>query len=126
MSKGLEALNRIGEFQVDKTYALKTNENIDIFHYKTVKELVPQYFATIEKELKEYEMEHTLRIRLENINYELVREKQENEKKLKALEIIKKAFNSSSTYTYKLEDSLDCGWITQEEYDLAKEVLGEK
>lgn len=34
---------------------------------------------------KSYEMEHTLRIRLENINYELVREKQDNEKKLKAL-----------------------------------------
>lgn len=40
---------------------------------------------TIEKELKEGEMEHTLRVRLENINYELVREKQESEKKLKAL-----------------------------------------
>ena len=46
-------------------------------------------YRIIENALKDYEMEHTLRIRLENINYELVREKQENEKKLKALEIIK-------------------------------------
>lgn len=44
-------------------------------------------------------------------------------KELKALEIVKKAFDSSSTYTYKLEDSLECGWITQEEYNLLKEVL---
>ena len=34
-------------------------------------------------------MEHALRIRLENINYELVREKEKNQKKLKALEIIR-------------------------------------
>ena len=45
------------------------------------------------------------------------------EKELKALEIIKKAFDSSSIYTNKLKDSLECGWITQEEYDLLKEVL---
>ena len=42
----------------------------------------------VSKALKDYEMEHTLRIRLENTNYELVREKQENDKKIKALEII--------------------------------------
>lgn len=45
------------------------------------------------------------------------------EKEHRALEIVKKAFNSSSTYTYKLKDSLECGWITQEEYDLLKERL---
>ena len=47
----------------------------------------------------------------------------ELEKELKALEIVKKAFNSSRIYTYKLKDSLECGWITKEEYDLLKEVL---
>lgn len=42
---------------------------------------------------------------------------------IRALEIIKKAFDSSSIYTNKLKDSLECGWITQEEYDLLREVL---
>ena len=45
------------------------------------------------------------------------------EKELKALEIIKKVFKSSSVYAYKLKDSLECGWITQEEYNLISEVL---
>ena len=45
------------------------------------------------------------------------------EKELKVIEIVKKAFDSSSIYSYKLKDSLECGWITQEEYDLLKEVI---
>lgn len=61
MSKELEALKRYRD--------IPTTMDYDI----------------IAQALKEYEMEHTLRVRLENINYELVREKQENEKKLKAL-----------------------------------------
>lgn len=61
MSEGLETLHRC-------SYLLRKND-----------------LDTIEKELKEGEMEHNLRVRLENINYELVREKQESEKKLKAL-----------------------------------------
>lgn len=44
-------------------------------------------------------------------------------KELKALEIVKKAFSSSSIYVNKLKDSCECGWITQEEYDLLKEIL---
>ena len=44
-------------------------------------------------------------------------------RKARAFEIIKKAFNSSSIYTNKLKDSLECGWITQEEYDFLKGVL---
>ena len=42
-------------------------------------------FDNIENALKDYEMEHALRIRLENANYELVRKNQENEKKLEAI-----------------------------------------
>ena len=75
----------------------------------------------IETALKDYEMEHTLRVRLENINYELVREKQENEKKLKALEIIKKLPEEekqiilNAVYTYA---------SSEEEYNLLlKEIL---
>ena len=107
MSKELEALERIIETFYNK-------ESDDIKLVKTA--------------LKDYEMEHTLRIRLENINYELIREKQENDKKLKALEIIKKK-------------DVDVGWLkrakdlneynngmginsysalTKEEYDLLK------
>ena len=44
-------------------------------------------------------------------------------KQKKVLKTIKKAFKSSSTYTYKLKDSLECGWITEEDYDLLEEVL---
>ena len=59
---------------------------------KTYRELEPklmiyekEWFDNIENALKDYEMEHTLRIRLENANYELVRKNQENEKKLEAI-----------------------------------------
>ena len=45
------------------------------------------------------------------------------EKELKALEVVRKLFSSSSIYRYKLKDSLECGWITEEEYSLLKDVL---
>jgi len=98
----------------------------------------------IEAALKDYEMEHTLRIRLENINYELVREKQVNEKKLKALEIIKRCNNKCPDYnkiikfscydrpSYMAGENLhldyliigkSCFFISPEEYDLLKEIL---
>lgn len=71
MSKELRALERIRDFM-----------SKNAVHWK-------QDIAMIETALKNYEMEHALRIRLENINYELVREKEKNQKKLKALEIIR-------------------------------------
>lgn len=80
-----------------------------------------EYLDIIEQALKEYEMEHTLRIRLENINYELCREKERSEKKLKALEIIKELPNEdkqvllNAIYTYTK---------SEEKYDLLKEILG--
>ena len=45
------------------------------------------------------------------------------EKELKALEIIKRVFSSSSIYGYKLKDSLECGWITEEEHSLLNDVI---
>lgn len=78
MSKELEALERI---------ALGSNT----LESQTLK--FQKDYMLVENALKQYEMEHTLRIRLENINYELVREKQENEKKLKVLDIIKSFAN---------------------------------
>lgn len=88
---------------------------------------------TIFTALKDYEMEHTLRIRLENINYELVREKQKNDKELKALEIIKekqvdvyillktKSLDEYNEWYVGIQD--DFIPLTQEEYDLLKEIL---
>ena len=104
MSKGLEALERIKNH---------SSVSIDYFYEHFGEDL-----DTIEKELKEYEMEHTLRVRLENINYELVREKQENENKLKAFEIIKEHI----LYC----ENVDCFVfvnITKEVNDLLKEIL---
>ena len=71
MSEGLEELKKLGDEYPSEGDTLWAQYS--------------ERFSIIEKELKEGEMEHTLRVRLENINYELVREKQENEKKLKAL-----------------------------------------
>ena len=110
MSKELEALEKI----ID-TYCI---DNID-------KEI-----SIIATALKDYEMEHTLRIRLENAIYELLREKQENEKKLKALEIIKeKGVNvgllsrCSNAERYNKGMCYEPRYLTQEEYGLLKEVL---
>ena len=115
MTKELEALERIIE-----TFYDKNTEDIEV----------------VKTALKDYEMERTLRVRLENINYELVREKQENNKKLKALEIIKekkinvgyllvmielfgdKALNEYNKSAHKKTEEL-----TQEEFNLLKEWL---
>lgn len=85
---------------------------------------------TIETALKDYEMERTLRVRLENINYELVREKQESNKKLKVLEIIKEkqvnvfiflhSGEDLDTYNDMVEENRK---LTQQEFDLLKEWL---
>lgn len=111
----LEALEKLKQNNIDGSH-LFDGELLDI----------------IETALKDYEMEHTLRIRLENINYDLVREKQENDKKLKALEIIKRC----PTEITVLIDTYD-DWEeyrndfkknerlikTQTEFELLKEVL---
>ncbi len=129
MRKGLEALHhpRIELAKIDISVEGKHDIAYMPF-YKT------KQYTAIEKELKEYEMEHTLRIRLENANYELVREKQENERKLKALEIIRK-FAKSINLKYIFCDDLviliiggdEFEWQykckTQEEYNLLREVL---
>ena len=71
-------------------------------------------------------MERTLRIRLENANYELVREKEANEKKLKALDEILALYgkwlgNEISDFEFfKLLNDIT------NRYDLVKEILNEK
>lgn len=97
------------------------------------------FIDDVEKALKDYEMEHTLRIRLENINYELVREKQENSKKLKALEIIKdyqvdiallldcqceeEYLNRVCNRYLAIQEKLGYKRLGKEKFDLLKEVL---
>lgn len=89
-------------------------------------------FELIEKELKEYEetnIKYKLAIEFidsvadEFDEHDLDELVDKIVKAKKSLEVVKKAFNSSSVYTNKLEDSLECGWITQDEYDLLKEVV---
>lgn len=131
MSKGLESL--------------KVIKNELKFYYQDEWNITryPKDIETIEKELKSYEMEHALRIRLENINYKLVREKQENEKKFKALEIIKKKNVFVWGFIHRKDEIKDFEWtyeyykthygyfhsgykfdlLTKKEYTLLKEVL---
>lgn len=71
----------------------------------------------IEEKLKEGKMERTLRIRLENINYELVREKEDNDKKLKDLELIKKCLYVGHSGAIAITS------YGFEHYDLLKEAL---
>ena len=115
MSEGLEVLKKLGDEYPSEGDTLWAQYS--------------ERFSIIEKALKEGEMEHTLRVRLENINYELVREKQENEKKLKALEIIMNGCANIRVGKYETEDryyvtinhlSSD---ITKEEHDLIKELI---
>ena len=114
---GLEAVKKLRQNWIDETH-LFDDDLLDI----------------VENALKEYEMEHTLRIRLENINYELVREKERNEKKLKALEIIKEtpifawyvtiykdAYEMvSDVKGFRVNNSVE---ELQEMFDLLREVL---
>lgn len=111
MSKELKALERVKNFMSNNAV-----------HWK-------QDIGYIETALKDYEMEHTLRIRLENINYELVRENQENNKKLKALEIIKDKEPSIMrirlTKNSKHYNAIMPDWrqLTKEEFNILKEVF---
>lgn len=95
MSKGLDALEKI-----DHTVCLAFNENNNALFNKDEYEHID--CKDIDEFIKCYE---TI------------------ERELEALEVLKKAFHSSSTYTNKLKDSCECGWITEEEFKLAYEVL---
>ena len=81
----------------------------------------------IKTALKNYELEHALRIRLENINYELVREKEKNQKRLKAFEIVvRKKVNMQLLIESIDLDFYNSHWfmrLCQEEYDIVKEAL---
>lgn len=99
---------------------LKERKWVDIEQYKALCEL-------IKTALIDGEIEHTLRIGLENDNYKLMREKQDNEKKLKALEIILDCCdielyrNRQGQCFIKIGNYLSA--ISKEKYELLKEVL---
>ena len=57
------------------------------------------------------------RVIVEKKDYDIKSEKEQ------AWEYMKEVFKTSSTYTNKLKDSLEYGWITQEKYDFIMEML---
>ena len=102
MSKGLEALERLHEFAWSNEEYRNDMDNTD--------------YQIVEKELK----------RLEEIDNVMFL----NNKKLKALEIIKKKkvnvfwlFNSKDVDEYNSAFYQEWRYLTQKEYDLLKEVL---
>ena len=111
--------------------ALEEKEKQD-FIYNLLKEIIQ--FDVLQPEVKEKEDGYSfmtgvvlkLRRDLENKERQLFRQwvlKECFPKEMEAIKAIKKAFSSSSIYTNKLKDSLECGWITQDEYDLIKEEI---
>lgn len=135
MSKGLEALKEIKNIEVE----------IGNNHDSAVKifELSDDYdecLCIIEKELKRLEeYDKTEYSALIERHKELLKEKKANEKKLKALEIIKEKrvevgelcegcnnlndYNKGVCLTYPQESDWANYMLTKEEYDLLKEVL---
>ena len=118
MSKELTPLEALKELKkrYGKNFSLNDDERCRIIE----KELKAQeqYVQIAEKEHEDYMV----------LCGEITRLKNKHKKQLKALEIIKKLLNDDWTY-FKLEENWICidgsSSITQEEYDLLKEVLYE-
>ena len=118
MSKELTPLEALKELKkrYGKNFSLNDDERCRIIE----KELKAQeqYVQIAEKEHEDYMA----------LCGEITRLKNKHKKQLKALEIIKKLLNDDWTY-FKLEENWICidgsSSITQEEYDLLKEVLYE-
>ena len=119
MNKGLEALERLYDF-----IGL---ENKNVFAYLLEQEKLPEYKNIIETELKrleelekEWEMEHTLRIRLENITHEqsdilrIIKEKYVDIQELfyaKELQEYNKSINHREEPLTQAEFDLLKGWL---------------
>ena len=130
MSKELQALEEIQNYKIKFDANIKyENGNETQYRFETIKDMFLKQFAIIETALKRIP-------ELERENFELSEQvgmyatyKCEDEKKLKALEIIKEKevdvfifLHSGYLETYNdiVEDNRK---LTQEEYDLLKEVL---
>lgn len=114
MSKGLEALHKLlFDKSLDKILTVEEEANL-IYTIKTE-------LKRLEELQKEWEMEHTLRIRLENIVYEksealrIIKEKRVN------VNLIRRSHKKVWNYNKNLcaEDRQ----LTQAEFDLLKEWL---
>ena len=58
--------------------------------------------------------------------YETIEKKLKRlDKQDKVINILKKCIHTNLIYRTMLEDRLECGWITQEEYELATEGLAD-
>ena len=125
MNKGLEALKNIKKEA--GTFYFSTLYDIDMWH---------EDFATIETELKrleelekEWEMEHTLRIRLENITHEqseilqIIKDKKVDVALLKGSCCYEQY---CSLYITRWKDVKNIPLPTQAEFDLLKEWLNEE
>ena len=103
MSKGLEALKRMGEFHNERHFTLKTDNGDNMaWSFNTVKELFPNEFETIEKELK---------------SLEIIKEKVK-------IEFNDHYFGFANNYYIIVNNGvLNPIKVTKEEYDLLKEGL---
>lgn len=103
MSKELEALERIGQFQNPRDFTLKTDngENKE-WHFETIKELFPNDFELIKSALKEKEKQDIL------------------------INVIKEVFEFGITYHSEEKDNGDlsvCGLIG---YTLTREITNKE
>ena len=125
MSKELEALEEIKNHKIKVDVNIKYDNGNETQHrFETIKDMFPKQFAIIETALKDHEKITGGDFHIEPINVHI-----ENQKKIKALEIIKEKevdvfifLHSGDLETYNdiVEDNRK---LTQEEYDLLKEVL---
>ena len=119
MNKGLEALENIKHY--DSRVGLHEDD------YK----IIETELKRLEELEKEWEMEHTLRIRLENINYEraevlrIIKEKKVDIALLKLTKTEPEYLNHLCHRVVIEKQDYQLGYrrLTQEEYDLLKEWL---
>lgn len=119
MSKGLKGLEALKRIKNDMIYQLQIKGEC----------IVNDDFHTIEIALERLEQLEEDFMSLTEANMELVHEQAENQKKLKALEIIK-AIGVINVYEdvggkYHLETMVDNVGLTKEEYKLLQEVFYE-
>ena len=110
---------------------LKALERLGLYELTDVKQFVKDYsreeYKIIETALKQLEMEHTLRIRLENANYELVRKQEKQDEILKVIKEKKVdillLISSGTLGFYNLHRPLGTKKLLGKEFDLLKEYF---
>ena len=125
MSKELEALEEIKNHKIKLDANIKYDNGDETqYRFETIKDMFPKQFAIIETALKDHEKITSGDFHIEPINVHI-----ENQKQIKAFEIIKDKevdvfifLHSGDLETYNdiVEDNRK---LTQEEYVLLKEVV---